>query len=98
MNTMQFSFRIDNMELRSCGKNLLQNQEHNTAEIIYWEKDKEEKDYCYVIAYYEISKDNNVDLQFVGDRPFSEKIDWNQFYKIAKQGQEVLNNWYSYFV
>ena len=62
---MNFDMRINDMELRSCGKHLLrENIKHNTAEIVKWEDD-----YCYTVAYWIKSKDG-YSLHFVSERPF----------------------------
>ena len=86
---MNFSFRLGNMEVRSCGEHLMQNKEHDTAEIIYWYDDEFEK-YCYVIAYW-VKDNEGYDLQFVGSRPLSHFDQWNDFGKLIKVGQKELD-------
>ena len=45
---MKFSIRLDDLEVRSCGKHfLVESEPHDTAELIKWE-DR----YCYVLAYW----------------------------------------------
>jgi hypothetical protein len=85
---MKFRFRIEKLELRSCGKHLLLDQNHDRAEIVQWSSDTEEKEYCWTIAYWVKGKEG-YDLQFVGSRPFD--VDSNLFMQLAKQGQELLN-------
>lgn len=33
---MKFNLRIEDLEVRSCGKHLLSHGEHNRAEIVKW--------------------------------------------------------------
>jgi hypothetical protein len=48
---MNFNFRIKDLEVHSCNDSLLTHLDnHTTACIVKWEKDKENKDYCFVIA------------------------------------------------
>ena len=43
---MKFSFRIEDLELRSCGEHLLvDGVEHNRAEIVKWANDKDKKEF-----------------------------------------------------
>ncbi|MBK7380609.1 MAG: hypothetical protein IPJ03_16760 [Ignavibacteriales bacterium] len=81
----KFSFRIGDMEVRSCGDFLLSGGEHVRAEIIVWQRDG--KEFCYTIAYWKKTKES-YDLLFVGDRPFRANKDI--FWKLAEQGQEML--------
>ena len=87
---MKFSFRIEDLELRSCGEHLLvDGVEHNRAEIVKWAKDTGKKECCWTVAYWDKHEDG-YDLKFVGNRPF----DTNQdiFMKLAKQGQQLLDD------
>lgn len=87
---MNFSFRIEDLELRSCGDNLLvEGVEHTKAEIVKWAKDTGQKEYCWTVAYWDRHKEG-YDLKFVGNRPF----DTNQkiFMALAKQGQQLLED------
>lgn len=87
---MKFSFRIEDIELRSCGEHLLvDGVEHNRAEIVKWANDTGKKEYCWTVAYWNKHKEG-YDLEFVGARPF----DTNQeiFMKLAKQGQQLLDD------
>ena len=91
---MKFSFRIEDLELRSCGDHLLiEGVKHTRAEIIKWAKDTEQKEYCWTVAYWNRHKEG-YDLQFIGNRPF----DTNQeiFMKLAKQGQQLLEDVFNY--
>lgn len=86
---MKFNFRINNLEMRSCSNHLLNKGEHTTAEIVKWAKDKDNKEYCWTVAYW-IKGKEGFDLQFVGSRPFDIKA--KNFMKVAKQGQQMLDD------
>ena len=86
---MKFNSRINNLEVRSCGKHLLSDNEHNRAEIVKWAKDTSEKEYCWTVAYWSKGKEG-YDLQFVGGRPFETNSEL--FMKLAKQGQQMLDD------
>ena len=87
---MKFSFRIENLELRSCGEHLfVDGVEHNRAEIIQWANDTGKKEYCWTVAYWNKGKEG-YNLQFVGGRPFD--VDGELFMKLAKQGQQMLDD------
>lgn len=86
---MRFNFRIENLEVRSCGEHLFSDGEHNRAEIIQWDKNTDKTEYCFTLAYWHKDKEG-YNLLFVGGRPFS--VDGELFMKIAKQGQCILDN------
>ena len=89
---MKFNFRLGSLEVRSCGKNLMQDEEHDTAEIIYWFDDNDVKGtvYCYTIAYWE--KDSTgYALRFVRDRPIQHIDEWDDLKIVALYGQKDLN-------
>tara|TARA_R110000787_G_scaffold252616_1_gene358090 strand:- start:321 stop:596 length:276 start_codon:yes stop_codon:yes gene_type:complete len=90
---MRFNFRINDVELRSTGKHLLNNDSHSTAEIVKWSKKQDGEDYCWVVAYW-IKDREGFDLQFVGSRPFDIKA--KTFMKVAKQGQQMLDDAFNY--
>ena len=85
----KFNFRVEDLEVRSCGKHLLSDGEHNRAEIVKWAKDTGKKEYCWTVAYWNENKEG-YDLQFVGGRPFD--VDGELFMKLAKQGQQMLDD------
>ena len=87
---INFSFREWNLELRSCGKQLLQEWEHNTAEILQWFTRDKWGEYCIVIAYW-IETSEGFDLKFVGWRPFSEHVDNDVFFLLAKRWHNILS-------
>lgn len=85
----KFSFKVEDLEVRSCNAHLLSGGEHNRAEIVKWAKDTGEKKYCWTVAYWSKNKDG-YDLKFLGKRPFD--VDSGVFMKLAKQGQEMLDD------
>lgn len=88
------NYRQDNLELRSCDEHLIpSNDEHTTLEIIRWYNYNDgEKEYCCVIAYYEISKEYVPSLKFVSDRPFSKDVDKDVFWQLAQLGNKILTS------
>ena len=71
----------------------LSDNEHTTLEIIRWYKYNDvEKEYCCVIAYYEISKEYVPSLKFVADRPFKEDVDKDVFWQLAQLGNQILTS------
>ncbi|MCP4355979.1 MAG: hypothetical protein GY793_10200 [Proteobacteria bacterium] len=86
---MKFNLRVKDLEVRSCGKHLLSGSEHNRAEIVKWANDTENKEYCWIVAYWNKGKEG-YDLQFVGGRPFD--VDSELFMTLAKQGQQILDD------
>lgn len=86
---MKFNFRVDYLEIRSCGKHLISDGKHDRAEIVKWANDMNKKEYCWTVAYWNKGKEG-YDLQFVGSRPFD--VDNKLFMKLAKQGQQMLDD------
>ena len=79
----QINFRIDNLELRSCGEQLLLDKAPKTCEIVQWKKHNQ-TEYCYTLAYWKRGKEG-FDLVFVGSRPFNSES--NIFMYLARIGQ-----------
>lgn len=86
---IKFNFRVEDLEVRSCGKHLISSGKHNRAEIVKWANDTEKKEYCWTLAYWNKGEEG-YDLKFVGNRPFD--IDGELFMKLAKQGQQILDD------
>ena len=86
---MKFNLRFGELELRSCGKHLLSDGEHNRAEIVKWAYDTDKKEYCWTVAYWNKGKEGYY-LQFVSGRPFD--LDSKLFMKLAKQEQQMLDD------
>ena len=79
-------YRQDNLELRSCDEHLtLSNNEHTTLEIIRWYKyNGDDKEYCCVIAYYEIKdvdKDVFWQLAQLGNQILTSKMEREHEYE-----------------
>jgi hypothetical protein len=81
---IRFSWRWDDLELRSCNQSLLQDGEHTTAEVVRWLASGG----CIAIAAWVHTSDGNHELRFVGDRPF--QVDAARFMEMAKHGHEML--------
>jgi len=86
---MKFNLRIEDLEVRSCNINLLSDGEHNRAEIVEWSKGRDKKESTCTLAYWNLDEEG-YDLQFVGGRPFN--TDSVVFMKLAKHGQQILND------
>lgn len=83
---MQFSYSIDDLELRSCDENLLiNNKPHSTAEII-----RHKDNGAYSIARWERCKEG-FDLCYIGSRPFDNEISMHDFMVLSKLGQSILD-------
>ena len=81
---LNFSAKIDDIEVRSCDIHLCKSGEHVTAEIIKWEKES-----CYVLAYW-VEDSEGFYLKFVGRRPFND-CNKDTFWTIADFGQTYLD-------
>ena len=83
---MQFSYSIDDLELRSCDETLLTNNKpHSTAEIL-----RHQGDGGYCLARWKRCKDG-FDLCYVGSRPFDNEISTLDFMVLSKLGQSILD-------
>lgn len=53
------------------------------VELVKWNTDENGRRWCFVLAYFHKSKEGNVSLNFVSDRPFQEiaEIDINEVWK-----------------
>lgn len=90
-----FRFDIDNLSLRSCDKNLSLDFDKNgydTAEIVQWFVENDEKKFCFTIAYWLIDSEG-VELKFVGNRPLHHSIDKNVFWELIKLGYDLLDKY-----
>ena len=81
---MKFSYRIDDMEVRSCNDYLLSEEPHTRAEIVRHISDGS----CYAVARW-VEDTEGFDLHFVGKRPFS--VEPVSFMKLAELGQYMLD-------
>ena len=62
---MEVNIRINELELRSCSNDPSMST-HATLEIVEWQS----VGHCICVAYWISNGDDELDLQFVGDRPF----------------------------
>ena len=83
----EFSFKVGNLEVRSCDKNLLQEGEHVTAEIIEW-KVCDGKPYCSTVAHWVDSGEKYFDLLFISSRPY--EVDKHDLFYLAELGHKNL--------
>lgn len=79
--------RIEQLEVRSCNKHLMNDGEHITCEIVKWNDDNKT---CFTLASWCEHK-GGYDLHFVGCRPF-ELCEYSEFWKLAKAGQQYLED------
>lgn len=90
---MKFNFKIEDVEVRIRDKHSLSDGEYEVAEIVKWEKGANGQNCCYTLAYW-IKGNEGYDLKFVGKRPFD--VDFELFMKLAKQGQQALDDVFNY--
>ena len=83
---MKFSYRIDDMEVRSCNESLLSEEPHTRAEIVKWGSNNS----CYTLAHWNKDSDGFY-LKFVGNRPLDE--DFVVFMELVKIGQQFLDKY-----
>ena len=78
----QINFRNGNLELRTTLY-----PDRVPLEIVQWGDDS-----CWTIASWHCrNREERYDLEFVGDRPFDERIDIEDFMCLAKLGQQHLD-------
>lgn len=63
--------------------------EDRFPEIVCW-FDYESKKACYTVARWNRNSEG-YNIEFIGDRPFDDKIDANDVWELMKYGQKVLN-------
>lgn len=85
----ELTLKIGDLELRSCNSNLLSSTPHSTANIVRVERDREDKPYCYSLAYWTKGSEGFT-LQFVADRPFR-YASAEDFWFLAEFGQKFLD-------
>jgi len=83
--------RVESLELRTCDDNLLStsSKEHMTASIVKWKNS-----FCYVLAYW-LKDTEGYELKFIGDRPFEDNINKDEFWLLAEIGQKHLTKWFN---
>lgn len=87
---LNFSYRLFNIEVRSCGEHLLPTVPHITAEIIEWSTTGHN---CWTIAHWKKHKEG-YDLIFCGNRPFVRTVDMKDFWMLAGEGQALLDKYF----
>jgi len=88
MNMKPFSYRIGNLELRSCDEHqLVEDTEHTSAHIVEW--DEGAKPHCWVLLFWKRHREG-YDIHFVGDRPFRTSESLKTLWKLMKHGQKML--------
>ncbi len=60
---------------------------NNKYELVRWYKDNNDKEFCYVVAFFDETKEGDYDLRTVGNRFFEDKDAWI----VGKYGLEFLN-------
>lgn len=90
-----FNCRIGNLEVKSNevgGKC----DDKSAASIVRWWDKEDEPDTkcCITIAYWKRDKEG-YELQFVGDRPLDNEVDWPDFRFLVKIGQERLTEYFN---
>ena len=98
IDSLQFSWKYKNYELRACPKHLVRINKDDpnvTIDFIKWEKQNDGKPYCFSIGYFLFSKDG-YDFKFVGDRFFEhiEKKDRGKCLDGLCQAQLALDQFY----
>lgn len=85
-----FHCKLGNIEARTTNLNLLSRKEGEmfTVDI----RCIEASGTVYSIAYFTISKDNDINLSFVGDRPLASHIDWNDFKSLVEMSYKFLKD------
>ena len=84
-SSLQFSFKINDLEVMACNEHLMHSEHNTTAEIVKLT----DNDSCYTIAYW-LKTNEGFDLKFVSNRPFQKNIKKKIFWKLAKPGQKTL--------
>lgn len=83
------SFRIDNLELRSCDSHLTSIEPASTLEIVQWSKHANGSPYCWTVASWRVDG-GGICLQFVDSRPFDDRIDGARLWEMIRFGQKFL--------
>ena len=78
-NVKDVQMRIGNLEVRTSHYRL------PIMEIVQWDNS-----HCWTVANWQVTKDGAGYLSFVSDRPFAKEIDLMDFWRLAKLGQEFV--------
>ena len=82
----EYIFKINNLELHSCDKYLLDDGEHITAEVVQYT----ESGYSYTIAFWKRDSEG-YNIVFVGSRPFDDEVNWQSLQILLMEGQRYLD-------
>jgi len=86
--TLNYHYRIGNIEARSCDVHLTTWRPATTIELVQWAEG--EKPHCWAIAWF-IREKEGYKMVFCGDRPFDLAINRMDFMTIAESAQRVLD-------
>lgn len=81
------SYRIGDLELRRT--ETIGNRKYQYLEIVEWDKDSEQKDYCCTILIFEKEKEGFF-IKSVLDRILIDKSKWNDLGILIKSGFKFL--------
>lgn len=60
-------------------------------EIVRWQyRPSLKREYCYTLALW-INEIEGYDLRFIGNTPFSDNVDKDIFWELAKYGQKIVD-------
>lgn len=88
----EFDWKFGDFEIRTARRIFGDNEPY--IELIKCYEDERGRRSCYTLAYFHVDKDNDVELHFVGDRPFKEiaDIDIGKIWKQLWYAQEMLQD------
>jgi len=89
MLTRKFSFRLGNIEIRSCNKILTSKGDHVTAEIVEW---LDHDSTCFTIAYFKNTTEG-FEMKFILDRPVRDSVNWVDLGVLIRKGYELLESY-----
>lgn len=85
------NYRIDDLEFRWVQSEVRFPADDRFPEIVRWEySETSEREFCYTLAVW-VKDDEGYDLKFIGDRPFSDNVNSDMFWELAKYGQKIVN-------
>lgn len=88
---LPMSHSSDDLEVRTCGEHLLQEEPHTTAKIIRWFFAEGVRKYNIVLAYFEKDSEG-YNLKFVGNRVFDPEVSQHTFMQLAEIGLRYLHS------
>lgn len=85
----KYNYKIGNLEAKTVGEHLLEDELLTTIEIVKWDINDRGK-YCYTIAYF-VKDNDGFYLKSVGDRILLEKSEWENLKLLIKESFKHLN-------